>query len=87
MKEKENKIAERHIDLDELFTKVEPANFDVVLNGKYKYFVKTNNKYGKRNSTAAPRFVLTDEVSYFTREAEAYEAARILGGKVVREDA
>lgn len=85
MKEKPAKTFNRRIDVADLLDRDETVNIDAALNGRFKFIVTLNNKFVARNYQG-PRFIVVEKPYSFSREAEAYEAARSFKGtKVIKE--
>ena len=74
----------------EIPTEIDPMNqLDINLNAKFSYQVKVGAKFGTKNTAeevkkTGKRYKTQDNPFYFFKETEAYDAARSLGGKVVK---
>jgi hypothetical protein len=65
-------------------------NLNVDVSTKFTFQVKVGNKFATKNTPAeikktGKRYKIQDNPFYFFKEAEAYDAARILGGKVFKQ--
>jgi len=77
------------VNVDDLFEKMTTELQDININVKHTYKVMVGNKYASRNSiegiNKGKRYVLSENKFVFYKEAEAYDAARTLGGVVTKE--
>jgi hypothetical protein len=78
------------VNLDDLFEKIGTELQDINPNVKHTHVVKLGDKFIEKNSpelikVGKPRYVISPKPFRFYKESEAHDAARCLGGKVVRE--
>lgn len=77
------------VNVDDLFEKMNSELQDINVNIRNTFTVKACGKYVARNSSEGinkgKRYVLSDNKFVFYKEAEAYDAARTLGGVVTKE--
>lgn len=80
-------VPHTRVNVDELLERIHLEAQDVNLNARFMYIVKVGSKFGCKNTAenikiGKPRYIICDNEHRFFRESEAYDAARILGGKV-----
>ena len=77
------------VDVEALFDQVISESQDINLNQRYTCIVKVGNIYAAKNNAEGikqgKRYVLSDKPFHFYKESEAYDAARVMKGNVVKE--
>ena len=77
-------------DKDEIMEKIHSELENIDISSKSSFKVKIGNKFGAKNGAEAikktgKRYIPQETPFRFYKESEAYDAARILGGKVEKE--
>lgn len=88
MKDKPSKTFDRHNNVIDLLEQVENnINIESAIHGRYNFIVSINGKFIARNFEGNNRFIIVDSPYLYSREAEAYDAARSFkGAKVIKQE-